>query len=270
MSCWRHIHASVIGTSHTSTGQPCQDSHAVKVVTTGRDESLLLVVTSDGAGTGMHSDEGSVQVCEEVLRWLEVRLIDGNEFLTSEDGLVLIHNLKTLLQNYAEAEERNYMLRDLACTLNVAAVLPDRAWFLQVGDGAAVVQSRDTALELIFWPDNGEYANQTYFVTDVPDDHIHVRVVETQLERVALMTDGLQTLALALQQRSAHAPFFEPMFQALDVLEGMETDAHLALQTGLIRFLNSPNVNARTNDDKTLVLCSRRTLPNRKTETPVA
>lgn len=247
-----------MGTAHTGTGQPCQDHHAVEVVPTGRDELLLLLVTSDGAGSAAHSEEGSALVCEQALHWLRMRLSDGGAFLTPEHGVALVHDLRTQMETYAWAEERNYSVRDLACTLNVAAVLPDRAWFLQVGDGAAIIQSEGSAFEVVFWPDNGEYANQTYFVTDVPDEHIHVRVVEGALDRVALMTDGLQTLALVLQQRSAHAPFFEPLFQALDRLDADSSDAHLALQTGLTRFLDSPNVNARTNDDKTLVLSSRR------------
>lgn len=256
MPDWRYIHASVMGTGHVTTGQPCQDHHLIKEVTTGEDEPLLLLVTSDGAGSAAYSDEGSAQACQATLQWLEMRLSDGQAFLDEQDGFALVANLRTVLENYAE--ERDYPLRDLACTLNIAAVLPDRAWFLQVGDGAAIIQSAESPLEVVFWPDNGEYANQTYFVTDVPKKHVHTKVVEAPLDRVALMTDGLQTLALSLQQRQPHAPFFEPLFQAVDRLEGLGTEAHAALQKGLERFLDGPNVNVRTSDDKTLLLCSRR------------
>lgn len=229
-------------------------------MTTGQDEPLLLIVTSDGAGSAAHSEEGSALVCEQALQWLEWRLSSGESFLTSEDGVALIHNLRTQLENYAAEEERSYTLRDLACTVNVAAVLPDQAWFLQVGDGASIIQSEGEPLEVVFWPDNGEYANQTYFVTDVADEHIHAKVIEGALDRIGLMTDGLQTLALVLQQKAAHPPFFEPLFKAVEGLEIDDDEAHLALQAGLKRFLNSAGVNARTSDDKTLVLCSRRTL----------
>ncbi|GGK42388.1 hypothetical protein GCM10008955_40180 [Deinococcus malanensis] len=256
MPDWRYVHASVMGTAHVTTGQPCQDHHLVREVTTGEDQPLLLLVTSDGAGSAAHSDEGSMQACQATVQWLEMRLSDGQEFLDEHDGLTLVASLRTVLENYAE--EQDYALRDLACTLNVAAVLPDRAWFLQVGDGAAVVQSASSPLEVVVWPDNGEYANQTYFLTDVAEKHIHTRLIDAVLDRVALMTDGLQTLALSLQQRGPHPPFFEPLFQAVDGLDGMGTEAHQALQGGLERFLNGPNINARTSDDKTLILCSRR------------
>lgn len=258
MSEWRYISASELGTAHISTGQPCQDHRVVKVIPNGRDERLLLVVTSDGAGSAAHSEEGSALVCKQALHWLEWRLSAGDDFLKPEDGLTLIHDLQTQLENYAAEEERGYAVRDLACTINVAALTPIQAWFLQVGDGATIIQGQDRPLEVVFWPDNGEYANHTYFVTDVSDEHIHVRVVEAELDRVAVMTDGIQTLALSLQQRAPHEPFFEPLFKAVDRLDSQDADAQVKLEDGLRRFLNSPRVNAQTNDDKTLVLCSRR------------
>lgn len=172
----------------------------------------------------------------------------------------MVGNLRNFLLNYSEEPDRQYAVRDLACTLNAAAVLPDKAWFIQVGDGATIIQSTESDMEVVFWPDSGEYANQTYFVTDVPDDHIHSRLLEGTIDRIAMMTDGLQTLALAMQQRTAHPPFFESMFKGVEALDGIATEAHIQLQGGLSRFLNSAAVNARTSDDKTLVLASRRAL----------
>lgn len=258
MSAWRYIHASEKGSGHDTTGQPCQDNHAIKVMENGQDEPLLLVVTSDGAGSAAHSEEGSAAVCDETPRWLEMRLSNGTAFLTEADGMGLVHNLRNFLLNYAEEPERQYAVRDLACTLNAAAVLPEQAWFVQVGDGATIIQSLGSEMEVVFWPDSGEYANQTYFITDVPENHIHTRLLEGNIDRLSVMTDGLQSLALAMQQRSAHAPFFESMFKGVESLDGVGTEAHLQLQGGLSRFLNSPGVNARTSDDKTLVLASRR------------
>lgn len=256
MAGWRYVHASVMGTAHQGTGQPCQDAHAVRLTLNSLDEPLLLLVTSDGAGSAAHSQEGSRLACEEALRWLEMRLGSGDVPMQELDGVALVHNLRHLLLNHAE--ERGYALRDLACTLNVAALLPGRQWFLQVGDGAAVVQPGDRPPAVVFWPDNGEYANQTYFVTDVPDDHIRVAALEGELERVALLTDGLQSLALSLRDRAPHVPFFEPMFRAVEALEGVGSEAHTRLNGGLAAFLDSPPVNARTSDDKTLILATCR------------
>ncbi|KEF34109.1 hypothetical protein RDMS_08860 [Deinococcus sp. RL] len=251
----------MLGTAHVASGQPCQDAHAVRLIVTGQDEPLLLLVTSDGAGSAAFSQEGSRLVCDETIRWLEMRLCgaDAQEFLRAEDAIGLVYNLRTLLTNHAE--DRGITLRDLACTLSAAAVLPDRQWFVQVGDGATVIQPVGGVPSVVFWPDNGEYANMTYFVTDVPDTHVHAVVTRADLERVALLTDGLQTLALSLRDRAAHAPFFEPMFRAVESLPAVGTEEHAQLNAGLAAFLDSPAVNARTSDDKTLILASRRAPP---------
>jgi hypothetical protein len=70
------------------------------------------------------------------------------------------------------------------------------------------------------------------------------------VDEVALLTDGLQSLALRFASREAHGPFFEPMFERL---RGPEQPS----ESELAAFLGSGPVNARTDDDKTLVLATR-------------
>lgn len=202
----------------------------------------------ESRSTGL-MEAGTLDALERVVR------THGEASLTELDGVALVHNLRTYLLNHAE--EQGYALRDLACPLNAAALLPDRQWFLQVEDGATVIQPGGQPPRVVFWPDNGEYANQTCFVTDVPDAHIHVAAPQEKIERVSLVTDGLQTLALSLRDRAPHAPFFEPMFRTVEALEELGTEAHTRLNRGLAAFLDSPAVNARTSDDKTLVLATR-------------
>ena len=255
-SGWRFVWASVKGTGHVTAGLPCQDASDVQLHLTSDDEPLLLLVTSDGAGSAAHSEVGAQLACEQTMRWMANRLSQAGEHLSELDGQKLVHDLRTMLTNCAE--ELQHDLRDLACTLNVAAILPGYQWYLQVGDGATVVQAGDEPLRVVFWPDNGEYANQTYFLTDVPDDHIHVRSGNEDVTRVALMTDGLQSLALSLQQRAAHAPFFSPMFGTVETLVPGDDAGRTMMKASLRTYLDSPAVNARTSDDKTLVLASCR------------
>ena len=76
---------------------------------------------------------------------------------------------------------------------------------------------------------------------------------------MALLTDGLQGLALRFASREAHGPFFEPMFARLrrEARRGLD-----GLHGELARFLDSPAVNQRTDDDKTLVLATRLSATN--------
>jgi len=57
-----------------------------------------------------------------------------------------------------------------------------------------------------------------------------------------------------LVNRGAHAPFFEPMFARLR-REPEDTPEHLLEE--LRAFLDSPPVDQRTGDNKTLVLATR-------------
>ena len=255
-AAWRYVYASVRGTGHLDTNLPCQDASSVRQSRNTRDEPILILAASDGAGSATHSQEGSHLICEEILKLLEIRFNDADFRPGNGYGTELTRQLRGLL--ITRSEKLGCGLRDLACTLNVAVLLPDWAWFLQIGDGAIIVQqSIADPLEVVFWPDNGQYANQTYFLTDVLDGHVHTRLDERHLERVSLITDGVQTLALLLDERLAHRPFFLPMFRTVEAAPDEGTLAHRALMPALARFLDSHSVNARTNDDKTLVLASR-------------
>ncbi|MDY0748430.1 hypothetical protein SNE35_28280 [Paucibacter sp. R3-3] len=50
---------------------------------------------------------------------------------------------------------------------------------------------------------------------------------------------------------TAHEPFFAPFFKVLAAAAATQEDE---LQSALVRFLGSPAVNERTDDDKTLAL----------------
>ena len=56
---WRTAYASVIGTSHTKTGSPCQDAGGCTVVKAVDGAEVLVAAVSDGAGTASRSEAGS-------------------------------------------------------------------------------------------------------------------------------------------------------------------------------------------------------------------
>jgi hypothetical protein len=70
-------------------------------------------------------------------------------------------------------------------------------------------------------------------------------------KRVAVFSDGLQRLALNMADNTAHEPFFTNFFRVLGASTPEQGDQ---LHGALLRFLRSPDVNERTDDDKTLAL----------------
>jgi len=251
---WRTLAASVAGTRHAEAGLPCQDASAVRVLRRRGKGSLLVAVAADGAGTSERASEGARLACQAVLdrarRWAK-----GEADLSTlgrEAFVPWLDHARARIAAAARVEERESS--DFACTLLVALVAEARAAFFQIGDGAIVWRGRDGAFVPALWPQNGEYANCTRFVTD-EDAAERVQAAEARdVHEVALLTDGLQRLALRFATREAHGPFFEPMFTRL---RGGRPGPSRRLLAELRAFLGSAPVNQRTDDDKTLVLATR-------------
>jgi hypothetical protein len=252
---WRRLAASVVGTSHAAAGLPCADACVTRVVRRERGRGPLLVaVAADGAGTSERAAEGARLACAAILErarhWAagraELSSLDREAFVPWLDAVQL------RVAAAARAEDRSS--RDFSCTLLVALVGRRRAAFFQVGDGAIVFRRADGAYAPALWPQAGEYANCTWFATDEDAADRLQAATAVDVHEVALLTDGLQGLALRLASREAHGPFFAPMF---DRLRRESAGQPRQLQQELRAFLGSAPVNQRTDDDKTLVLATR-------------
>jgi hypothetical protein len=143
-------------------------------------------------------------------------------------------------------------LDELACTLLLAVVGERAAAFTHVGDGAVVVLGGDV-YRPVFWPQSGEEERSTNFVTNADyAERLEFELRPGRVDELALLTDGVQTLALNEPARAAQQRFFGPLFERL---RGTAHSQKLA--RAVRRFLASPVVRARSDDDKTLVLASR-------------
>jgi hypothetical protein len=249
---WKILNQRSVGTSHTRAGEPCQDAELVSLCTDQHGEEFLVVACADGAGSAKHAEQGSAHACTVALEFVSISLREG---LPKEDAELILTTRRWLASVCGAigdlAAERGAAPRDFACTMLLAVLGKSRSMFAQMGDGA-IVKSDGSSFDVAFWPQRGEYANQTTFISD-PESLDNVQAsVGGPVDEIAMLTDGLQSLALNYAAKSVHAPFFTPMFRALRAAE----DPNL-LQTSLLKFLDSEGVNQRTDDDKTLVLATR-------------
>lgn len=218
------------------------------------EHPVLILCCADGAGSAMYSHEASKLACDEMqLSILNGLLCLGDVASIEHENMRLWYEgVRVKLQ--AAANERGGMLGDFACTLLVAVMGRDVSLFAQIGDGAIVyTDDKTNSFNTVFWPDNGEYLNITTFITSPGlENNLRVKHISGAIEHVALLTDGLELLALDFKTKTAHGPFFQPMFERLkrEVQPG-------SLEPLLREFLQSPAVNERTDDDKTLMLGSR-------------
>ncbi|HXM64144.1 MAG TPA: PP2C family serine/threonine-protein phosphatase [Terriglobales bacterium] len=253
-SAWRWVSASVIGTSHIELGTECQDSHLCSEIQTASGP-VLLAYASDGAGSATKSAIGSRMLCDVLTdKALEFFREDGEvELLNSRliGSWIQFFRDEVILQASADALSE----RDYACTLLGAIVAPKAAAFFQLGDGAIVFSTwAGTQHGLAFWPQRGEYENTTYFATQASFlDQLQFTLVQESIIDVALLSDGLQRLALNYQSKTAHPPFFSGLFAPLRAIDAPDLSS---LNRDLETFLNSGRVNARTDDDKTIILAT--------------
>ena len=254
-SSWRWVAASVMGTSHTALGLECQDSHLCTEIQTPHGPVLLAFV-SDGAGSAVKSAIGSRLICEVLQDKATQFFAEEGEF--EQLNLRLIANWIQFFRDeiILQANSDGLSDRDYACTIVGALVGEHASALFQVGDGAIVYSTRSshTLPTLAFWPERGEYENTTFFATQTTFlDQLQFCLVLEQVAEVALLSDGLQRLALDYQTKSAYPPFFSGLFGPLRRTEKQDFDT---LNAQLAEYLNSPRINDRTDDDKTLVLAT--------------
>ncbi|MVO18277.1 PP2C family serine/threonine-protein phosphatase [Parasedimentitalea huanghaiensis] len=244
---WRWAAASEIGTSHIRNGDRLQDAYAVSVM---RGDCVFAIV-SDGAGSAKFGAYGAWLVC----RTLTVRFrgwFRDNSDLPSDELLSdWIDEVRDRIA--AIADHRETTSRQFASTLAAVVSTPDETLTLHIGDSAVVGRSNEE-WDVLCWPENGEYASTTYFVTDDPEPRLNVSRYAREYDAFALFSDGIGDVALLNTEQVAPPKFFGPMMHPVDNAQGAGRLPELSAKLGT--YLAGTAICERTDDDKTLVLIS--------------
>jgi serine/threonine protein phosphatase PrpC len=255
---WKAISRSVIGTYHQQTGLPCQDYGNYTSLT--HNQEIIVGAVADGAGSAKYANIGAKLAVEKVLNcFREINNNSPQKKFTNQPlkkgeieqvFKILCQEVIKALQD--QAEQKGYQFQDLACTLLVFIATPEWLGAMQIGDGFMVVRLKDDdQYQLLFEPDKGEFANETTFITSSNAlEEMQVKVLFGRQAFICAATDGLERVAIRLSDWTAFAPFFKPLEQYLEETENPETEAQY-----LMDFLKSERLNAKTTDDKTLLLC---------------
>lgn len=249
---WRATVHSAIGTRHAQRGVPCQDYGDYII-----QDTAIIGAISDGAGSAQYSDIGAQLAVKTALdslqQWLNQQPSLEQQVIEQQAESAFSDALKATVQVLEqEAEAGNYALRELGCTLLTFMATPSWIAAMQVGDGFIVVKASETdPYQLLFQPEKGEFINETVFVTSEQAlDSMQVAVQAGIQPLVCVATDGLEKVAIRFQDWQPHPPFFAPFMSCLESMEDPEER-----QTYLETFLNSDRLNAKTDDDKTLLMC---------------
>ncbi len=250
---WRAIGQSATGTSHTAARKGCEDAVKYTVLPDKGDGGTLVCCVSDGAGSALYAASASTFTAGKVLEFA-THLHEHNEAITECHIYAMAEDIFYGLEQEAEAREAS--LDEFSCTMLGCIITGERAAFFQIGDGAIIRNDENGVYHTVWWPQNGEYHNTTSFlVEDSGFGNLRVSLIEEEVTEVALLTDGLQLLVLNTDSMSVHQPFFKGLFHHLRRADSLEQVS--MLNEKLKDYLDSPQINERTDDDKTLFLATR-------------
>lgn len=249
--------ASSVGTSHLAAALPCQDSHYYTSLWDQDGRRVVVLVAADGAGSAQVADVGAKLACQTLGKLVEAYIRGGGRVEAITRSLVARWIAGVVVRLSLRAEADGLRCQDYACTLLAAIAGETATAFLQVGDGAMVVARRGAPWAYVFWPQHGEFANTTNFITSEHAlESIDFELDSSDVEEIALFTDGLENLVLRKAEMTVHAPFFDNIFQAVrrSKVNGLDEELSRALEG----YLAGPVITQRTDDDKTLILATRR------------
>lgn len=238
---WRVYGASAIGKGHIDGGLPCQDAFG-----NASGSERLVAVVCDGAGSASNSDIGAKACADVVCSFLAT---GAGDLATACEPFVIEQAVETArAQIDRRALELALPARELACTLVGAVLFGQGGCLFHIGDGMAVVELAD-GTSVLSLPENGEYANETYFVTN--DDwrtHLRITPFSGQIRCLALLSDGAMPFVINREKTGMFGPFIDPVRTHLSAVG--ESDGSDALQA----LLADERTWSITSDDKTLLL----------------
>ena len=238
---WRIFAASAIGKAHIDGGLPCQDACGFAY-----EDKRLVAVVCDGAGSVSKSDIGARACVDSLCQFLTSLDYSSSSSITPSLIEEAIEVARSHLQ--LRADELGLQLRELACTVVGVILFQDGGYLFHIGDGMAVVELTNDST-ILSLPENGEYANETYFVTG--DDwlpHLRTTSFSGSIRCISLMSDGAMPFAVNRGKTGMSGPFINPVVSYLATVGEAEGSEDLRAT------LSDERTWLITNDDKSLLL----------------
>lgn len=181
---WKIAGALIIGSSHIKNETPCQDY----IYSLTRNETTCIAL-ADGAGSYKYSDVGAKISCVAITEYLTSEFDYFFSMSSLEIKRFIIHGIRTRLGR--KANVLNATKTELSSTLLFVAIKDNNFIIGHLGDGV-ICGDIEGRLVLLSAPDNGEFANTTYFVTSRNyKDHFRIyRGNVSRFNSFFLMSDG--------------------------------------------------------------------------------
>ena len=258
-SRWACAGANVIGRSHELNHGRCEDRWSrYRRNSGGVHGEVIAACVSDGAGSVSFGYIGASVVSSTLTKWLVDKFPLAVSASTDEIKSMLMPYLLSKLRQIASRKQTT--LRNFASTIVAVAVAEDGSGMaLHLGDGG-IIGRFGAELRQVSVPMKGEFANETFFVSD-RDATDRMRILRwgpceacdsgadfEPANGFLLFSDGLET-SLLQRTTQAIAPAASTMLTWLENYP--EPEVTTAVQSNLHDVFR-----LRTMDDCTLVLMS--------------
>ena len=181
---WKVAGTYVVGISHERQNKGCHDRYAFKYY-----KNSVIISVADGAGSAYKPEIGAEIATKQVNKIVTQNFNYIFESDIKRASHKITHAIRTTLGIYAK--KHDCKLKDLATTLLFACVKDNKFIAGHIGDGILSFLSNNK-LTVLSPPDNGEFVNETYFITS--DSYkSRFRLFKGNLDDIdgfVLMTDG--------------------------------------------------------------------------------
>lgn len=184
---WYSVDCAVQGLGHEKTDTPCQDKTCAVTA-----DDVSVIALADGAGSASMSHFGAETVVKKVA---EILTGQFDAYFAEEDGAAAKTNLHKELfsELIIRADELGCEYSDLASTLLVVAIKDERYIIAHIGDGV-IGYLKNGEVKVASEPSNGEFSNETVFVTS-PNALHDMKMMKGEIGEVTgfvIMSDGTE------------------------------------------------------------------------------
>ena len=238
---WKTLNYEVIGKSHIKAKKVCQDK-----TFSYNQNGVVVSALADGAGSYEFSDVGAIIACKSICKYIAenfdelINIQNANEVVT-----MIVNHVVNDIEN--KASEMNCDKEKLSSTLLCVAIKNDDVMVFHVGDGL-IAGLKNGELKTLTMPDNGEFANATYFITS-PRAFEKARLLKGK-------TNGFQGFAVMSDGSSAslyNKKLQKPAYAIAKLITGLQytfTNAYL----DTVKYLMDYQIHERTTDDCSIAL----------------
>jgi len=236
--------AKMVGSSHKVTNVVCQDSI---FVSKRKDLNLYSIALSDGAGSCKYSHYGSKISTQTVS---SIFMNDFQKLSNMKDSHLSKYIINKIGEKFIEKSNKlKSTPKELSSTLLFIVIKDNKYIAGHIGDGLIGTLNNGN-LSILSYPENGEYSNSTYFVTN-KNAHKYLRIYRGDIDSKTsfiLMSDGTSE-TLYDKKNSNLAKANEIFCQWLDVNSEQKMDE--ILKNNLENIISR-----KTHDDCSIVIAT--------------